>query len=179
VGPLLLQHAHQVLSRSRIRRRLLSPPIQAKSMAGVGGRGFRRGKGIRRVQLEFEAGVQRPQETGINRSGRARIVHQHVESRPTRLEGYGGKGRVRRRTGTVLPQHTPIDGACEAQLIHEHLVARESLLFSFYGLCPTNTVASLVKTRASPTGWKYGQSISLVPGNFGPTYLLIFSKPCQ
>lgn len=66
VGPLPLQHAHQVVSRPRLRRRLLGPPLQAPCVARLHGRRLRRRPGVRGVQLEPQAGVARPEAPGVS-----------------------------------------------------------------------------------------------------------------
>jgi hypothetical protein len=94
VGPLFLQHAHQIFPGPRIWRRLLSSPIQAKGMAGICGRGFRCGKGVRRVQLESEAGIEGPQETRINRPQWRKMYTNMRTIHPTRARAYDGQRTI-------------------------------------------------------------------------------------
>jgi hypothetical protein len=78
VGFLPLQRADQVDPRSRIRRRLLGPPVQAESVACVCGRRVRCGAGIRGVQLELEACGEGDQEAGVKQAVLARGVRKEA-----------------------------------------------------------------------------------------------------
>lgn len=76
VGPLRLKYAHQIDTRSRIRRRLLRPAIPAARMACFCGSRLRSRPRIRGVQLEPEASITRPQEKGIDLFVKSSLLEQ-------------------------------------------------------------------------------------------------------
>lgn len=66
VGSLPLQFPHQIHPRSRLRRCLLSPPVQAESMARLRRNRIRSRTGVRGVQLQSQAGGEGYQEAGMS-----------------------------------------------------------------------------------------------------------------
>lgn len=68
MGPLPLQPPHQVHPRSRLRRRLLRPRLQAEGVARLRRRRFRCRPRVRGVQQQPEAGRQGHPCPGLSRS---------------------------------------------------------------------------------------------------------------
>lgn len=81
VGSLPIELHHQIHPRSRFRRRLLSPPVQAESMACLRRHRFRSRTGVRGVQLQPQAGVERDQEAGM-RAHRQHRSGEEIDGMP-------------------------------------------------------------------------------------------------